>query len=528
MIMLYILRPFDRYRVEKRVSWQRCALGTWTSGFMIAALLTLHQGIVAQENDLRVSADNWFYYAHDSYIENEAYRDLMEDWTAVTLGYGDFDANVVYEAHLPPPSWSQDTTGQGIYERWITYKRDGFSATAGNFYALLGKGITLKSFRNRDMRYNSNIDGAQFVYTNRFLDITALGGRPRDFSGLRLNPLQAAEVRVTPAGWGFLGGTYVQTKLFSDMVASRWGSAYMQLQRDFGSLYTEFASRNFGKGNNSGGMSDYFLKGTGTAFYSSGNFFIKDISALMEAAYYNNFDISEGIEMYNSPPPATKEHSNALMSRVAPSLFAANHTSLHGSVTYAISDENNVTADLTRSRAVKEGERGGTRAFTHCADFIDYTADYSDIFVKGEVVYPSTIDWTLGSGYQKTLEAGYLNFVGSNDWGIIDNYSLQGVLEHQWTTIDLTERKYYSQLYSLTFARASAPRLSLACIVERTTDQYSDRKYWIGAQLNWTFYENNEIVVFAGQRKKGKICSGGVCVNKPEFSGVEVTFTSRL
>jgi hypothetical protein len=488
---------------------------------IVPTLLALHGVIAAQESDLRVSADNHFFYAHDASINNEVYRDLMEDWAAVTLGYGDFDANVVYEAHQPAPGWSQDTTGQGIYERWISYKRGGFSTTAGNFYALLGKGITLNSFRKRDMRYNSNIDGARFAYTSRFCDITALGGRPRDFSGLRLSPLQAAEVRVTPVTWGFFGGTWVQTKLFSDLVASRWGSTYMQFQRDFGSLYTEIASRNFGKG----GENDNFLNGTGTAFYSSGNLFVGDVSALLEAAYYNNFDISEGIALYNSPPPAIKEHSNTLMGRVAPSLYAFNHTSLHSSVTYAMSDENNVTADLSRSRGVKDGERGGASAFIRCADVSRDDADYTDIFIKGELVYPSSVDWVLGSGYQKTLDATYLNFVGSNDWGIKENYSLQGVFEHQRTSTDLL---YNSQLYSLTLARASAPRLSLAWIVERTTDQNSDHKNWIGAQLNWTFFENNEIVVFAGQRKKGKICAGGVCINKPEFSGVEVTFTSRL
>jgi hypothetical protein len=490
---------------------------------MCAVLIGSANGM-ADDTGLRVSADNQFFYAHDTYTDKEPYRDLMEDWAAATFGYGDFDANVVYEAHLPKPEWSSDTNGQGIYERWISYKREDFSATVGNFYALLGKGITLKSFRNRDMRYNSNIDGVRFAYSNPFLDITALGGRPRDFTGVRQSPLQATEVRVTPVSWGFLGGTFVQSKLFSRETASRWGSTYAQLHCDFGSVYTEMASRDFSLTSDGPNI----LNGTGTAFYSTGNLFIKEVSLLMEAAYYNQFDISEGIKMYNSPPPAIKEHSNALMSRVAPTLYATNHTSLHGSVSYAFSDENNVTMDLTRSRAVAEGEQGGTNAFIRCADFIRYDADYWDLFAKGELVFPETIDWILGSGYQKTLEAGYLNFAGSNDWGIADNYSLQGAFEHQWTRIDLTERTFFSQLYSITLARASAPRLSLAGIVERTTNQYSEHKFWIGVQCNWTFYENNELAVFAGQRQKGKICSGGVCVNKPEFSGVEITFNTRF
>jgi hypothetical protein len=87
---------------------------------------------------------------------------------------------------------------------------------------------------------------------------------------------------------------------------------------------------------------------------------------------------------------------------------------------------------------------------------------------------------------------------------------------------------YYSQLYELTLARASKPRAAVSLIFERTTSQISDRKFWFGTQINWTFYESNEITFFAGNRKAGKICAGGICVNKPEFSGIELTFTSKL
>jgi len=511
--------------------------------FLAVVLLT--SKVSAQDQPMRVSADNQIYYAHDTHTPDSTFRDLFEDWSLVSFGYGDFEANVQYEAHLPQPSWSNDTTGQGIYERWISFKRQRLSITVGNFYALLGKGLTLHSLNNRDMRYNSNIDGATVKYTDNFFDVTALGGRPRDLAGIRLYPLLGGEVRLTPVQWGFLGATFVQTHMPSTGLESRWGSTYLQLQRPFGSLYTEFASRDCGQFDD--GSNNNFLMSKGTASYSTASVFIGKVSALFEATYYNKFDISEGektkggndegsggisqeaaLRMYNTPPPGIVEHSQAFMNRVMPTLFADNHVALHAGATYALSDQNNVSLNYSRSRSVKQHESGGIKALSRCADIISDSADYQDLFAKGEFVLPEKIDWVAASGYQQTLEARYFNFAASNDWGIADNYSVQGSFEHQWARITLTERKFYSQIYSLCLARAAAPRLSLSCIVERTTDQYSDKKYWIGTQLDWTFYETNSVSIFAGNRKKGKICSGGVCVNKPEFSGLEVNFTAKL
>ena len=512
--------------------------------FFFASVLLISR-LSAQEQLPRISADNQIYYAHDTHTTDSTFRDLFEDWSLVSFGYGDFEANVQYEAHLPQPSWSSDTTGQGIYERWISFKRQNLSITVGNFYALLGKGLTLHSLNSRDMRYNTNIDGATVKYTDNLFDVTALGGRPRDLAGVRLNPLLGGEVRLTPMQWGFLGATFVQTHMPATGLESRWGSTYLQLQRPLGTLYTEFASRDCGQTNdNSNGN---FLRSKGTASYTTANVFIGKVSALLEATYYNSFDISEGeknkseydagpggisqeaaLRMYNTPPPGIFEHSQALMNRAIPTLFANNHVAWHAGATYALSDQNNMPLNYSRSRTVKPHESGGIKALSRCADIISDSADYQDLFAKGEFVFPEKTDWTAGCGYQQTLEARYFNFVGSNDWGIAENYSMQGSFEHQWAEISLTQRKFYSQIYSLCLARAAAPRLSLSLIVERTTDQYSDKQYWIGTQIDWTFYETNSLSIFAGNRKKGKLCAGGVCVNKPEFSGVEMAFTAKL
>jgi hypothetical protein len=505
----------------------RCTAGVVLIGFVLPGFSSK---TFAEENG-RVSADNYLYYAHDIRTPDAPLRNIFEDWATLTLGYGDFEANMALEVHRPPPGWSPDTSGAGIYERWMTWRHKEYSATIGNFYPLLGKGITLKSLWKRELRYNTNFDGVQCHFANRVLDITALNGTPRNLDGSRTSdPLQAAEVRVTPLPWGFAGVTYVETGIPRKNVEGYWGSGYVQLQRDFGSVYAEMASLDFGRTPAPGASSKNLFNGKGSAFYSTANLFVWNCTLLLETAYYNNFS------RFNAPPPSVKEHSFALMGRAQPTFDADNNASMHADLTCAITDETNLSISLSRARAmekdalgvIRENE-GGFDALKNC---FARDPDYRDIFLKGETVFPSTVDWVLGGGYQQSFEASYLNFVVNNDFGFADNYSMQGQFEHQLTTISLTKRAYYSQLYGISVSRGSAPRLSLGLVgeivVKPETETKDHGEYWFGTQVNWTVNDKSEAVIFIGNRKEGKICSGGICVYKPEFSGVEVTVTSRF
>jgi hypothetical protein len=237
--------------------------------------------------------------------------------------------------------------------------------------------------------------------------------------------------------------------------------------------------------------------------------------------------------MLNNPPPGWQEHSSSLMGRVQPVLIANNHASVHGEITYAFSDENNVSLSASRARGVKSNETGGSDAISNVLNFMDYSADYSDIFGKGEIVFPAEIDWTVGAGMQRTSEADYYNVIVSNDIGLLDRYSIQSGFEHQVVGLSINQKIYYNQIYSLTFS-SSAPRLSLGLIGEfhgeagETAESKNTVSKWLGTQINWTYYKTNECILFIGNRKAGKICSGGVCVYKPDFSGVELIMVFRF
>jgi hypothetical protein len=517
--------------------------------FLLAVLpVLMYTSHAAEERSGRIAADNYLYAAYNAESADSSRIRQFEDWAALSLVYGELEAHMVYEAHVPAPEWSGDTTGRGVYERWVRFTKSGLSLTAGTFYALCGRGLTVKSFYNRDLRYNSNIDGVRAQYRCRFLDITAFDGRPRDFSGARLNALQGGELRVTPASWTNAGVTYAQTRLPESDKRSEWGSGYFQVQQEYATLYGEFAAKEFNTVSH-GSFGDHPLGSSGTALYGTANLFVWNINGLFEAAQYDSFDLSfvqnsgsgPVLAMLNNPPPAIKEHAHTLMNRAQPVVAANNYTALHGAVTWAVTDENNISLDLSRIASREDGE-GRAQGFLKCADLFGDSsdvngivfpvADYSDIFLKAEIVSPPGIDWVCGTGFQRTVDASHLNFAVCGDWGCFNNHSLYGGFEHQLTTINYSQRVFWSQLHTLSFARASAPRLSLALIneimCEPVSASHDQVSAWFGAQINWTFLERNELVLFAGKRKKGKICSGGVCVNKPEFSGIELTLTSKI
>ena len=139
-----------------------------------------------------------------------------------------------------------------------------------------------------------------------------------------------------------------------------------------------------------------------------------------------------------------------------------------------------------------------------------------------------TDDWNLvgGSGEQKDLEARYLNFLGSVKCNVSDYNSIKFIYEHQHAKIRLTDRQFYNLAFALSFAHS--PIFTISILGERTTDQVSDKKFWVGGQLDVNFLENFDLTIFGGTRRKGKICAGGVCIVRPEFEGVEFTLINRF
>jgi len=70
--------------------------------------------------------------------------------------------------------------------------------------------------------------------------------------------------------------------------------------------------------------------------------------------------------------------------------------------------------------------------------------------------------------------------------------------------------------------------LTPSVAAERTTEQFLSRQYWFGFHSNIRLSVKYDLTVFIGNCRKGKYCAGGVCVQKPEFRGIELTGLARF
>ena len=109
--------------------------------------------------------------------------------------------------------------------------------------------------------------------------------------------------------------------------------------------------------------------------------------------------------------------------------------------------------------------------------------------------------------------------------------SINFVLEHLWTDKFDGKLTYYDQTLSLSLSHS--PTVSLTFTHERTTE-WKIQKNWSGKKngfigtLDLAMGDNHNLSLSIGLRREGKVCAGGVCVDKPALDGWEIKLLSRL
>ncbi len=441
---------------------------------------------------------------------------FFETWVDLAYRKDAYLLDVGYEAHLPPAPASRDTAGQGIYNRTFGYSREGLDFKAGNYFAKLGNGLTLVAQRNRDVGFNTNLDGIYAGYAAPRLESKLMAGSPRDAAGRRYASLEAGELRVPLPHGAFTGVTYVTTNTAS-VKNDYWGSLYAGINGTVGSLQVEWAARSFVSGKSIGLVAEDYRSAfpEGKALYASGNLMLGDLALSAEGKHYRLFNLYEGA-IYNSPPACVREHVFSLPNKRQPVQNADDEQGVHLSAEYPVIESGVLAFDYNKSLGVAK-------------EFDLYEEYY------GQFEYDA-FTWCQGiaaAGTQTDLESRNLNFILQPSLPMGERYGLKAEFQHQHTTIALSRREFYSQHFALSVERSSS--LALSLIAESTTDQLEKSdlslgaaKFWSGIQANFTLAERLAVTLFAGSRRKGKVCAGGVCVQKPELKGMEAFMTSRF
>ena len=448
-----------------------------------------------------ISASNQLEYSSD----RKTHQDIFHNWTDVDLVYGDYGANLRYEAHQPD-DWG--VNWQRLSFRNFQFSSEFLEVTAGNYYAIFGRGLILRSYENRDIRHDNNIDGVRGQVEFEGFRLTMLGGTATGRYERLDDPLHAADGKVAVTEWMNLGGSYLRSNVTDfGLVRMYGGNAAVALPHV--DLYVEVAEKKNPSGE--------YVPGDGTGIYASANIFTAGLGLALEYKDYDKLALTNKDVTFNNPPALAREHAYTLLNR-------------HAYVLDMV-DERGYQAEITGTP---------TEGLSVLANG-SYTTDREDDLmfseIYGELEYEYEDRATLKGGFSRQetrQEAGdpvRLAPVVDVIYYLSEATTLNFVLEHLYTQKYDGDLTYYEQILSLSLSQS--PIASLTLTHERTTEwktteEWMGRRDWLIGTLDMALGDNHNLSLSVGSRREGKVCAGGVCVDKPALNGWEIKLLSRF
>jgi hypothetical protein len=471
-------------------------------------------GLSATENAARLQSGTNLKYM----LNTQQSRQYLDVWTDATLEYGLFSGTIGYEAHQPPFPGSFDTTGHGIQHYSLAFVNDGLTIRAGTFWTRFGNGLTLNTFEKKDLGWDTHCNGLDITWVNPKFELRAIGGLPSSPAGSYGNVVGGFDALAIPSEKISAGVTCVSTQ--DDRRISYWSSLYGRLHLSFAALSAEVAGRDFLTRENRVTYQEmvrefrHFLP-SGKAFYASADLFVNRFSLHTEGKWYQRFDLSDGAVL-NDPPTATREHLFSLQSRKQHTQNANDERGFLVEAQMPLYRDNIAALSFTDVRSIANDPR------------------YRELYGQYELTIVSGIPLLAALAVQQDVTSRYISGGLAGDLPLPRAFSIKGEFQHMHTRIDLTQRMFFDQSYLLGISHTSGAAVSAVC--ELTSDQTeraasgTDNRLitraWFGIEAVYRFLENHELTLFAGARREGKICAGGVCVHQPELRGIAVELRS--
>jgi hypothetical protein len=461
----------------------------------------------AQEFDF-LESDSWSISASNQLefsSDRKTHQDIFHNWTDVDLGYGVYSVNLRYDAHQPDDlgvSW------QKLSFRNFQLSSDFLQLTAGNYYVLFGRGLILRSYENRDLRYDNNIDGVKGILEFEGFNLTMLGGTATGPYERLSDPLHAADGKVAVTDWMTVGGTYLRTHITDfGLVRFRGGNASLNLPHvDF---YGEYAKKY--------NPPQPFWPDEGEGIYLSANVFTAGMGLALEYKDYDDFDFINQDVTFNNPPPLAREHLYTLLNRHSYLLDLVDERGIQAEITSTPSEQLWLLANYSYTENSEE-----ELIFSETYGELEY--EYKDrAILKG--------GFSRQKNKQEEGDPVRLAPLLDIEYYLSESNSINFILEHLYTEKYDAKLTYYDQILSLSLSQS--PVGSITLTHERTTEWkvnegWPGRRDWLIGTLDLSLGENHNLSLSVGSRRKGKVCAGGVCVDKPALDGFEIKLLSRF
>ena len=462
------------------------------------------------------------------------------DSTAISTAYNQFDIDFTQrglQAGLRVEvynTWGADRETYQITQKYVRWNNGSARVEIGNYYAILGRGLTLRAFELPGvvledaiyrLRYSpvQDLEGAMAAWTGDRLATKALIGRPV-LSDIPPGAKTGSPPRGISRRGDWVAGGEFAARLFSNfklgvtgvhiaprdsLVANNWAwSGFADLDLSpllgkvglYGNFYGEYAQR------------DSSVDGHG--LYVSGNVGNAHLGLSVEYKNYDNLLLG-----FNDPPSLIREHTAFLLNRATHVLLLPNEQGYQIEATYTRPELGNFTANVSYARndlapTVQTFFRERHLAFDlykfddlNAAIFYNWGKD--DLSnIDAHRTAGAVLETAIGNGHTLGLDIQYQRAVHFED------------------------QPNFANAYGA-FSFHHKRGFGAALVIDHTTDPFEvDRaetfeietgsRTFYSLHLNARFGTHLDAIVFAGERRGGTACTSGTCYQVLPFKGVEM------
>ena len=463
----------------------------------------------------------------DSTAISTAYNQLNIDFTQRGL-----QAGLRAEVYN---TWGADRETYQITQKYARWNNGTARLEIGNYYAILGRGLTLRAFElpgvvlesaSYRLRYSpvQDLEGAIAAWTGDRLEAQALIGRPA-LSDIPPGAKTGRPPRGVSRRGDWVAGGEIAARLFSNfkigstgvhiaprdsLVANNWAwSGFADFDLSpllgdtglYGNFYGEYARRESGV--------------DGHGLYVSGNVGGAHLGLSVEYKRYDNMALG-----FNDPPSLIREHTVFLLNRATHVLLLTNEQGYQIEATYTRPELGNFTANVSYARNDLAPTVQTFFEERHLAfDLYKFDNLNATIFFNWGKDDLNNIDAhrTTGAVLETTLGNGH---------------TLGLDLQYQ-RAVHLENEPSFANAYGVLSFHHNRRGFGAALAIDHTTDPFEvDRAETFEIETgNRTFYSLNlnarfgthfDAIIFAGERRGGTACTSGTCYQVLPFKGVEM------
>ena len=463
------------------------------------------------------------------------------DSTAISTAYNQFNIDFTQrglQAGLRAEvynTWGADRETYQITQKYARWNNGTARLEIGNYYAILGRGLTLRAFElpgvvlesaSYRLRYSpvQDLEGAIAAWTGDRLEAQALIGRPA-LSDIPPGAKTGRPPRGVSRRGDWVAGGEIAARLFSNfrigstgvhiaprdsLVKNNWAwSGFADFDLSpllgntglYGNFYGEYARRGSGV--------------DGHGLYVSGNVGGAHLGLSVEYKRYDNMALG-----FNDPPSLIREHTVFLLNRATHVLLLTNEQGYQIEATYTRPELGNFTANVSYARNDLAPTVQTFFNERHLAfDLYKFDNLNATIFFNWGKDDLNNIDAhrTTGAVLETTLGNGH---------------TLGLDLQYQ-RAVHFENEPSFANAYGVLSFHHNRRGFGAALAIDHTTDPFEvDRVETFEIETgNRTFYSLNlnarfgthfDAIIFAGERRGGTACTSGTCYQVLPFKGVEM------